>query len=261
MSATLMKSGSSSFVDERVIRSLPIPKPLGSRHKPYHPIEVIETIRDEARQQGLAIRREQFAINPQQTKIIGTLDVLGQDDDENAPHSGSLGFITAVDQSTSLRMVGGKRIWICENLMVGGEDIVSLKRKHTTGVDLPMEIHRLMSQAAQQIGMMDRYIETENAVDINDKIAWRIVGEMLMTNVLRSASHIRDGAKLWFEPETEDVQPRTLWGLHQAYTREVQKMKAAPVLLASVAVGKYFSILAEKANTPQVVPGRTEVIR
>ena len=260
MSANLMTT-TSQFVNENVIRALPMPKPLGARHKPYHPMEVIEVIRDEARNQGLAIRREQFAINPQQTKIIGTLDVLGQGENPDTEHGGSLGFMTAVDQSTSLRMVGGKRIWICENLMVGGEDVVSLKRKHTTGVDLPLEIHRLMSQAAQQIGMMDGYIEAENAIDINDKMAWRIVGEMLMTGVLRSASHIRDGAKLWFEPETEDVQNRTVWGLHQAYTREVQKMKAAQVLLASVAVGQYFANLAKRAQQPQPVVGHAQVIR
>jgi hypothetical protein len=46
---------------------------------------------------------------------------------------------------------------------------------------------------------------------------------------------------MWLKRAYEDVLPRTILGLHNAFTRQIQKMTPAKQLPTTVKIGKFFS--------------------
>lgn len=240
--------GRSRFITLDQLKTLPAPEPLGPRHKPIHPAEIVETVQDRAKTFGLSVTKQELAINPKKTKVVGTIDFTRPDWVQGGGEElrgGVISFGTSVDQSSSLWMTGGVRIFLCTNLMLSELDVITLRRKHTTGMDIIPQIDTMVEKAGGQVDEAAERIEREDGIAIDERMAFRIVGEMLIRRVLASASATRDGMGLWLDPKTEDVEPRTLWGLHQAYTRQVQKLPPAVVVAASMAVGAYFWQLAQ----------------
>ena len=47
------------------------------------------------------------------------------------------------------------------------------------------------------------------------------------------------------EPDMTDVMPRTLWGLHNAFTRCIRQMAPAPAFEATTELGKFFGLRAQ----------------
>jgi hypothetical protein len=41
-----------------------------------------------------------------------------------------------------------------------------------------------------------------------------------------------------------DVAPRTVWGLHNAFTRAIRQMAPAPAFQATTRLGKFFGLCA-----------------
>ena len=59
--------------------------------------------------------------------------------------------------------------------------------------------------------------------------------------------YFKQVAQSFFSPAAEmtDVQPRTMWALHNAFTRAVRQMAPAPAFEATTALGKFFGLRAQ----------------
>ena len=54
----------------------------------------------------------------------------------------------------------------------------------------------------------------------------------------------------YFRPSEQmrDVQPRTPWGLHNAFTRSIKQMAPAPAFVATTKLGRLFGLTTGLTN-------------
>lgn len=221
------------------LRTLPQPEALGNRHKPIHPATLVDTIVDTF-QDGydMEVARTSFAMNPKATQLFGILDLAPKE--EGANRTWSVGLLSSIDMSSALKLAGGAGVFVCENFMVNGE--VVIMRKHTTGLQLESEINKMVGKSLEVCEANEKLIARQEALSIDDAQAFNILGEALVKNLLPAAK-VREAGDLYFQAELEDVQPRSLWGLHSAFTREVQRLNPGRRVPATVDIGKHFKDL------------------
>lgn len=253
-SGVLCKNNRSKFMTLDELRTLPAPEALGSRHKPIHPAQLIDTIIDTF-QNGydMEVARTSFAMNPGQTQLFGIMDLAPQE--EGASRTWSTGILSSVDMTSALKLAGGAGVFVCENFMVNGE--VVIMRKHTTGLQLESEIHRMVGKSLEVCKANEALIARQEAISIDDTQAFNILGEALVSNLLPAAK-VREAGDLYFKADYVDVKPRSLWGLHSAFTREVQQLNPGRRVPTTVGIGSYFRNLTtslEVNGDLDIVPG------
>ena len=217
------------------LKKLPKPTAIGKFHKPIPPHQVIDTMSKRIKETGHDVKNRRIAINPKQTRVMATFDIAPPEKDPEKDWS--VGIMTSTDRTSALKMAGGSRIIVCDNLMVIG-DLIQAKRKHTSGIDLEGEVDRMLEEVFQVCQKADAQQELEEGVEIDDDSFLSIVGDALISKLL-PANHVRDAAHLWLKAELEDVKSRTLWGVHNAFTRQIQKLNPIRQFPASLKIGQF----------------------
>lgn len=243
MASTLIAHKGSQKVSYDVIRALPAPLALGPRHTPVAHYRVIDAIEAEAANRGLAIERREFALQRDGGQAFGVYDFRNARTDV-AEFEGALsfGFRSSTDQALALRGVAGSRVFVCDNLVFNGSTI-ALARKHTSGINLVREIRlgfdKFLGQAetlAAQLQQLagQRLTDDEAKVLVFDAFAKRFLPARLFDDVNELYFHATDA--------TPDTQPRTAWGLHNAFTRSLKALTPARQFEATVALGQHFRL-------------------
>jgi len=142
----------------------------------------------------------------------------------------------------SIQIAVGMRVFVCDNLVFAG-DLIALKRKHTARLNLPEEIARAIDRYQEGALALSRGIDRLRDTAIADRDAKEMIFDVFEKAVL-PVRYFRPVADLYFDPpiEAPDVEPRTLWGLHNALTRQVREMPPAPAFQATVELGKMFGL-------------------
>jgi len=241
--SSILSRGSSKMVTLDELKAYPEPESLGSRHKPIHPHTVFERVVDTINDSGRVVTATQIAVNPKGTRFFGTVDLEPTEDDTKAGHGASVGIITATDESAALSLAAGGRVFVCSNLMATG-DMFTMKKRHTTHLDLDGEIRVMVEQAFEKID--DRYsiIERQDGIKLGLDDGLSILGLALVREVLPAAT-VRSAGDLWMDAEYEDLAPRSVWGLHNAFTRQIQTLRPARQLNAAIDVGRFFNEVTE----------------
>ncbi len=137
MASTLSAHSGSHIVTYEQLAAIQAP-PSTRSWRPVAHLELVDTMKSELETRSMVIEREQYAVNPLGTKLFGTFDLEGS----LTPGVGnSLGFRQSNDKSLAIWIVGGGRVFCCDNLMLSG-DITMLKQKHTWGYSLRSLIQR-----------------------------------------------------------------------------------------------------------------------
>jgi len=230
------------------LAALPIPESMGTRHKPIPHIDFIEELDGVLKDAGLEVTTEKLGVTPNGMKLFGALTIspcLLQrsilNDHRRAGQGFALAYRKANDQSMAIKLLAGLKIFVCDNMaMTASEDAICLGRKHTTGIDLRGElqkgIHTYIGKQQRFVTMMDRAREYK----LEDEDAKLIIYDAFVNNVL-PGNRFPKVHRNYFEPEPEwkDISefPRTLWALHNAFTRECRDQKPTRFFKATEAIG------------------------
>lgn len=234
MSSNLMLTKSKE-ITLRDVKKLPEPVAVGKFHKPIHPYVIIDTVDKKLKEIGHEIKQRRIAINPKSTRVIATYDIAPPKKDKQKDWS--IGIMTSVDRTSALKGAGGGRILVCDNLMVVG-DVISFRKKHTKNVDIGQEIGHLVEVVLSQCESFDEKMKLEDGIKFDVDAALRVYGKALIDHLL-PANHVREAAEMWMKGELVDVKPRTLWGIHNSFTRQIQKLNSIRQFPASVNINKF----------------------
>jgi hypothetical protein len=230
------------------LKTLPVPESLGRCHKPISPFDLISEVKKSVEGQGHEVVRSQFAMNPMKTRLFGVMDFAPND--PALGRAWSMGIISSTDESLRLKLPAGGRVFVCDNLMATGEIVVM--RKHTSGFDLQKEIGLMTGKVIEYCKAGDVLIQRQEKIALPEHTAFQIVGDALIQGFM-PAGAVREAGQIYAKAEYEDLKSRTLWGLHNAFTRQTQRLAAASQLPATIAIGKFFTKLTDVLD-PQVVP-------
>ena len=240
MNGQLISHVDTDIVTRAGLQGIQTPEPT-STWRPIPHVELVETLDLVLKQQHMEIREEQFAIRRDGSVLFAVLQLAyGETGDGIA----ALGLRTGNNRSMSLQICAGLSVFVCDNLAFRG-DLIALKRKHTSGLNLREELTlaviRLQDHFGRLVGEIGDLIkralgDIEAKALIHDVFAQGLMPVRLLPDVSRA----------YFEPQLADFEPRNAWSLHNAFTGLAKEMPMPTRLPAIQAVGKLFGMSADK---------------
>jgi hypothetical protein len=259
MSSTLIAHAGAEIVTRADLTQFATP-PSTATWKPLQHAELIEIIEDRLAAAGYKIAREQFAVQTKGLKLFATLDLvlpasLTDSQYGDGQVGKGLGFALGLrhgnDRSMALQMVGGSRVFCCDNLALSG-DVELLRNKHTHGIysRLRAAIGGYIGRLGHQIDMIKDRFGVWQAAGLTDDQAKVLIYDSIDKGII--PSRIRpeihaayfNAAALGFE----DCEPRTAFGLHNAYTRGIKALSPAVSYESNLGLTSLFNRFTASTN-------------
>jgi hypothetical protein len=237
MSGTLSHAQSELVSRTELLR---IPPPPGTATwRPIAHGDLIAALDRQLLVRGITIRKEAFAIQRGGARLFAVLDLSLE---SSAEFSAAMGIRTANDRSMALEIAVGVKVFVCDNLAFSG-DLIALRRKHTARFDLNADISRAVDRYQEHLVALQRTIAAAQEAPIADEEAKCLIFEAFHDEIV-PIRYFGQVAETYFNPgeDMSDVQPRTMWGLHNAFTRAVRQMAPAPAFAATTELGKFFGL-------------------
>lgn len=250
MSSTLIAHNGTMKCSMDDLKALPDPQPLGRCHRPMRHDHFVEELTAALAAQDYQVKRSEFSIGAKGAKLFGVMDLFTDRSSVLDPLHRVEGVGMAVglrhsnDKSLGYRIVCGGRIMVCDNLAMQGETNI-LSCKHTANVVIKERLVESVQHLIESYGVLDENLVRLSNSDIVDDHAKKILYDAFLQDDVMALKYLRDVGEWYFNPpdEATDCQPRTLWGLHNAFTRTIKSMESvAAQYQASNAVGRYFGL-------------------
>lgn len=224
-----------------------IPTPPSTRHwRPVSHVQLVDTLKGALQNFGFDVVKENYAVAKQGAKLFGTFD-LSQNLLDGI--GSALGFRHANDKSISLQTVGGARIFVCDNMAFSGEMTV-LKHKHTWGFNLADLIRRGLELWQNKQVRMVGDIQRLSNIAITDEQAQAVLAKTVYDGTVTFQT-FKLAYDLFFERATrapeqyQDCAPRTVWGLHNAFTRALKESTPNVAFNTTIELSKVFGLGTE----------------
>jgi hypothetical protein len=213
--------------------------PVGtSTWRPVAHAELVGTLVEQIGRMGLGIDREQYAVGKQGLALFGTLDL--NNGDGHHSRGMALGLRHSNDKALSIQIVGGARVFVCDNLALSGERIAL--QKHYRGLHLAGIIRAGLDRFLSGFRRFNaQVIEAEGHAITDDEAKVRLF-DLRYQGVL-PVSVFDEAASNYLRAEAlgyEDSAPRTVWGLHNACTRAVKALAPSSQFRVLTDLGRTF---------------------
>jgi len=221
-----------------------IPPPSGTATwRPIAHGDLIHAIDRQLLVRGITILEEKFAIQRDGARLFGVLDLSIEGDTPEC--CAAMGIRTANDRTMALEIAVGVTVFVCDNLCFSG-DLIALRRKHTAKFNLNADISIAIDRYQDHLTVLRGQIDGLRERQLDDREAKVLIFEVFAKEIL-PIRFFPAVTATYFSPhpaDMPDVQPRTAWGLHNAFTRAIKAMAPAPAFAATTKLGKFFGLHA-----------------
>ena len=133
----------------------------------------------------------------------------------------------------------GARVLVCMNMAFHG-DFQPLLAKHSKSFSLVDAISVGVDRMQRNFEPMRRQVETWRAQQLTSATAKLIIYRAFIEDELDAPKHLaRRVHELYFGPEHEDFQLRTMWSLSNAFTSAFKELDPIPQFKATAKLGPY----------------------
>lgn len=244
-----MKSRRVSFED---LAAMPSPASMGIRHNPVPHVKLVEGILEEIADRGFIPTKQQYAVSGNSHALFGVIDLAPVGTSgmvaDSTQQGLSIGFRNSVNQSLGIKAVAGTRVFVCDNLALSG-DLIALSRKNTTKLDLAAELKIGFDKFCQQAEVMAKQVQELTGHALSNDEAKIVIFDAFAAKFL-PVRLMDDVADFYFKAsaETPDCQPRTMWGLHNSFTRALKALSPVAAFEANLSLGKQFGLTSKTVN-------------
>jgi len=244
---TLISHVDTDIITRAALLNVPTPQPTGT-FKPIPHFQLVDMLDRVLNQSSIHIRNEQFALRRDGAVLFGVLELAYG---ETADGVAALGLRTANNKSMSLQICAGLSVFVSDNLVFRG-DLIALKRKHTSGLNLKEELTLSVIRFQEHFGQLTREI-----IDLKQRALVDTEAKALIHDVfaygLMPVRFLPDVSNGYFEPHLPEFQPRTAWSLHNAFTGVAKAMPMTTRLPAIQGIGKLFGMSNDSAAEPKLL--------
>ena len=231
------KKGKTTIMKEADIAKLPTPKATAT-WQPVPHIELIKTLKSVLADEGMKVLDGQYGIAREGARIFG---VMNLEHDLNGGIGGaSLGFRHSNDKKMSIQIVAGMSVFVCDNMVLRG-DLIALKRKHTSGLDLRTEIVEAVSKFKVHLVTLESEVSRLQKENVKDVDAKALIHDAFKEELVPSRYFPRV-SDAYFNPPHEEFAPRTMWSLHNAFTEVLKEMPLGRRMKATQEIGVLFGL-------------------
>jgi hypothetical protein len=246
--AQLLSHVNTDLVTRAELRALPEPE-VTRTFKPIPHIELVNMLELVLGQNQIRIEEERSAIRRDGSVLFGVLQLAyGETEDGRA----ALGLRTANNKTMSIQLCAGISVFVCDNLAFRG-DMIALKRKHTSGLNLRGELAGAVLRFQEHFGRLAGEVERLKVQAIADLEAKALIHDAFAAGLM-PLRFLPEVSHAYFEPELPEFSPRTAWSLHNAFTGAAKDMPLTTRLPAIQALGKLFGMTADASTEPRLLP-------
>jgi hypothetical protein len=138
-----------------------------------------------------------------------------------------------------LGLTVGVRVLVCMNMAFHG-DFQPLLAKHSKSFSLVDAISVGVDRMQRNFEPMRRQVETWRAQQLTSATAKLIIYRAFIEDELDAPKHLaRRVHEMYFAPQHEDFQPRTMWSLSNAFTSAFKELDPIPQFKATAKLGPY----------------------
>jgi hypothetical protein len=214
------------------------------------------------------VDREQYSVAREGARLFGTLDLLpttGRSLTDGMDGGMAVGLRHSNDAAFALGVIAGVRVFVCDNLCFSGGSAL-LRRKHTTGLDLELEVHRGMDRAFGSYRDLTCLLENLKNTPLTDEQAKLAIYSLVLDGEVLAPSQLGKVHDWYFHPEEiaseadlarglDDVAQRSGYGVMSAVTRVTRdfaphRQQDVGVELASYLEG-YFGMAPYEPRIPE----------
>jgi hypothetical protein len=236
-----LSGNQSLFVTRQELLQIPPPQPTAT-WKPIAHGDLIQAVDRQLLVRGIRIQKELFAIQREGARLFGVLDLAFEETEE---FCAAMGIRTANDRTMALEIAVGVKVFVCDNLCFSG-DLIALRRKHTSKFNLNADISIAIDRYQEHLTTLRGQIARLHEKPLEDREAKLLIFEVFAQEIL-PIRFFPWVTAAYFKPHPElmpDIQPRTYWGLHNAFTRAIREMAPAPAFAATTKLGRVFGLHA-----------------
>jgi hypothetical protein len=207
-----------------------VPTPLGTAtHRPIPHSEVVESLVETLGFRHIGVVKDEFAISKDGMKMFGVLDL------DTGMHGCrfSIGIRNAHDKSMRLAMTVGYRVFVCENMAFSG-DFQPVLAKHSKHFSLHNALSIGVDQMQRNFDGMSKQVDIWKESQLTDVAAKLVIYRAFIESDLEVPKALaRPVHDLYFSPQHEEFQPRTLWSLSNAFTSAFKQLDPIPQFKAT----------------------------
>ena len=224
--STLISSG--GRLTRQQLAAVPTP-PATATHRPVPHAEIVEALVETLGFRHIGVVRDEFAVSRDGMKMFGALDL------DTGMHGCrfSIGIRNAHDKTMRLALTVGYRVFVCENMAFSG-DFQPVLAKHSKHFSLQNALSIGVDQMQRNFDGMRKQVDTWRDTQLSDVQVKLIIYRAFVESDLEVPKHLaRPVHDLYFNPEHEEFQPRTLWSLSNAFTTAFKELEPIPQFRAT----------------------------
>jgi hypothetical protein len=236
--STLLSYGGKLTREQLTLVATP---PGTTTHRPIPHAEVIGALIETLGFRHIAVVKEEYAVSKDGMKMFGVLDL----DTSMEGCRFSIGVRNAHDKSMRLAMTVGYRVFVCENMAFSG-DFEPVLAKHSKKFSLQNALSVGVDQMQRNFGGMRSQVEAWRESQLSDVSAKLIIYRAFIESELEVPKHLaRPVHDLYFNPQHEEFQPRTVWSLSNAFTGAFKELEPIPQFRATAKLAGFLEAVRQ----------------
>lgn len=236
MQAALLTHRGSVRVDREALRLIEPPEATRT-WKPVKHYELVDQLTQILHANGREIAKEEFAVQRNGDVMFGVMDLKwGQTEEYQA----SLGLRTSNNKTMSIQIAIGARVCVCDNLLFSGE-MIALKRKHTSGLDLTTELRNAVSRYDEGYALMNSNIGLLKDRMLDRKDTEAMLFDIFAKGIMPLKCFKKSTAFFIHYDDDADYEI-SRWDLLNRLTTHSTKLTPAVRFTTTTNLGKYFCL-------------------
>jgi Domain of unknown function (DUF932) len=213
-----------------------VPTPAATTtHRPVPHHEIVQALVETLGFRHIGVVHDEYAVSPDGMKMFGVLDL------ETEMHGArfSIGLRNSHDKSMRLALTCGYRVFVCSNMAFSG-DFTPVLAKHSKSFALVDAISVGVDRMQRNFEPMRRQVESWRQTELTDVTAKMIIYQAFIESELDVSRHLaRRVHDLYFNPQYEEFQPRSVWSLSNAFTSAFKDLDPIPQFRATAKLGGF----------------------
>ena len=209
-------------------------------HRPIPHHEVVEALIETLGFRHISAVKDEFAVSKDGMKMFGVVDL----DTGMAGCRFSIGIRNAHDKSMRLALTVGYRVFVCQNMAFSG-DFEPVLAKHRKHFSLQKRLSIGVDQMQRNFDGMRMQVEEWQQSRLSDVAARLIIYQAFIEGGLEVPKALaRPVHDLYFNPQHDEFQSRTLWSLSNAFTSAFKELEPIPQYKATAKLAGFLESAA-----------------
>ncbi len=234
MSETSTLIPCNSKINRAELANVPTP-PATTTHIPIPHIAVVEGLVETLGRRQIGVVGEEFAVSKDGMEMFGVIDLESSFDGCRF----AIGIRNANNKKFRLACTVGLRVFVCHNLAFQG-DYSPVLAKHSKNFSLEDSLSIGVDRMQRNFEPMRRQVESWRAQQLSTAAAKLTIYRAFIEGDLEIPRHLaRRVHELYFTPQHQEFESRTMWSLSNAFTSAFQELDPIPQFRATAKLGRF----------------------